>query len=349
MGHRYANILETVGHTPVVKINKLGPPGIDLYVKIEAFNPLGSVKDRLALGVIEAAEKSGELKPGQTVIEATSGNTGIGLAMVCAVKGYPLVVVMAENFSVERRRLMRFLGAKVILTPAALRATGMINKTLELAATHGWFLARQFENEANADMHTRTTAREIIDDFAGERLDYWVTGYGTGGTLKGVGRVLAKERPETKIVVCEPQDAQLLGSGIEQARNADGSPSAPHPSFKPHPMQGWTPDFIPKLTGDAVDMKAVDRVLPISGPDALRSSKDLAVKEGIFVGITSGATFAGALRIAAEAAKGSVILAMLPDTGERYLSTPLFANVPADMTPEEMEISRSTASAQFPA
>jgi cysteine synthase A len=346
---KFDSILGTVGNTPSVKINKLAPAGINLYVKIEAFNPLGSVKDRLALGVIEAAEKSGELKPGQTVIEATSGNTGIGLAMVCAAKGYPLVVTMAEPFSVERRRLMRFLGAKVVITPAAERAVGMLKKTVELAETHGWYMTRQFENEANADMHTRTTAREIIDDFAGERLDYWVTGYGTGGTLKGVARVLAKERPETKIVVCEPQDAQLLGSGIEQARNADGSPSAPHPSFKPHPMQGWTPDFIPKLTGDAVDTKAVDRVLPISGPDALRCSKDLAEKEGIFVGITSGATFAGALRIAAEAAKGSVILAMLPDTGERYLSTPLFADVSADMTPEELAISRSTPSAQLAA
>ena len=249
MGRKYQNILETVGNTPVVKINRLAPPGINLYVKIEAFNPLGSVKDRLALGVIEAAEKSGELKPGQTVIEATSGNTGIGLAMVCAQKNYPLVVTMAEQFSVERRRLMRFLGAKVVLTPQAQRGMGMVTKAIELAETHGWFLTRQFENEANPDFHSRTTAREIIDDFAGERLDYWVTGYGTGGTLKGVARVLAKERPETKIIVCEPEDAQLLGSGTEQARRPDGSPASAHPAFKPHPMQGWTPDFIPKITG----------------------------------------------------------------------------------------------------
>src|ERR1022692_1211675 len=248
---KFANILETVGNTPVVKINKLGPKGINLYVKIEAFNPLGSVKDRLALGVIEAAEKSGQLKPGQTVVEATSGNTGIGLAMVCAQKGYPLVLTMAESFSVERRKLMRFLGAKVVLTPAALRGMGMMAKAAELAKTHGWFLTRQFENEANPDMHSRTTAREIIDDFSGERLDYWVTGYGTGGTLKGVARVLEAERPETKIIVCEPEDAQLLGSGVEQVRKPDGSPGAPHPAFKPHPMQGWTPDFIPKLTEDA--------------------------------------------------------------------------------------------------
>src|SRR6201987_2036877 len=347
MGHTYASILETVGNTPVVRINKLGPPGINLFVKIEAFNPLGSVKDRLALGVIEDAEKSGELKPGQTVIEATSGNTGIGLAMVCAAKGYPLVVTMAEPFSVERRKLMRFLGAKVIVTPAAQRAVGMINKTIELAKTHGWFMTRQFENEANPDYHSRTTAREILDDFDGERLDYWVTGYGTGGTLKGVARVLAKESPHTKIIVCQPEDAQLLGSGIEQKRHADGSPAAPHPSFKPHPMQGWTPDFIPKITGDAVAMKVIDRLIPIPGPEAIRCSKELAAKEGIFVGITSGATFAGALKIAAEAAPGSNILCMLPDTGERYLSTPLFADVGTDMNEEELKISRSTPTAQF--
>ncbi len=302
MGRRYQSIVETVGRTPVVRINRLGPKGVNLFVKIEAFNPLGSVKDRLALGVIEAAEKSGELKPGQTVVEATSGNTGIGLAMVCAAKGYPLVVTMAETFSVERRKLMRFLGAKVIVTPAAERAVGMINKTIELAKTHGWFMTRQFENEANPDYHSRTTAREILDDFSDERLDYWVTGYGTGGTLKGVARVLAKESPQTRIVVCQPEDAQLLGSGIAQQRHADGSPSAPHPSFKPHPMQGWTPDFIPKLTDDAVDMKVIDRLLPISGADAMRCAKELAAKEGIFVGITSGATFAGALKVAAEAA-----------------------------------------------
>jgi cysteine synthase A len=347
MGRKYQSILETIGHTPVVRINRLAPHGINLFVKIEAFNPLGSVKDRLALGVIEAAEKSGELKPGQTVIEATSGNTGIGLAMVCAAKGYPLVITMAEPFSVERRKLMRFLGAKVIVTPAAERAVGMINKTIELAKAHGWFMTRQFENEANPEIHARTTAREIIDDFAGERLDYWVTGYGTGGTLNGVARVFAKERPETKIIVCEPQDAQLLASHIAQSRNPDGSPAAAHPAFKPHPMQGWTPDFIPKITDDAVAMKVIDRILPIPGPDAIRCSKDLATKEGIFVGITSGATFAGALKIAAEAEKGSNILCMLPDTGERYLSTPLFADVSADMNEEELKISRSTPGSQL--
>jgi cysteine synthase len=347
MGRRFRNILETVGNTPVVKINRLAPPDANLFVKIEAFNPLGSVKDRLALGVIEAAEHSGQLKPGQTVIEATSGNTGIGLAMVCAQKGYPLVVTMAETFSVERRKLMRFLGAKVVLTPAAQRGMGMVTKAVELAKARGWFLTRQFENEANPDIHSRTTAREILEDFKGEPLDYWVTGYGTGGTLKGVSRILAKERPETKIIVCEPEEAQLLGSGITQQRNPDGSASVPHPSFKSHPMQGWTPDFIPKLTADAVDMGVIDRILPVSNADALRFSRELAQKEGIFVGITAGATFAGALRVCADAQKGATILCMLPDTGERYLSTPLFADIPADMTEEELAISRSTPSSQL--
>lgn len=344
MGQRYANILETVGNTPVVRINKLAPPDVNLFVKIEAFNPLGSVKDRLALGVIEDAEKTGKLKPGQTVIEATSGNTGIGLAMVCAQKGYPLVVTMAETFSLERRKLMRFLGAKVVVTPAAARGTGMVAKAVELAEKHGWFLTRQFENEANADFHSRTTAQEILRDFAGERLDYWVTGFGTGGTLKGVGRVLRKERPETKIVVCEPDDAPMLSSGLAQERRPDGSAVTSHPAWKPHPLQGWSPDFVPKLTGDAVDMKVIDQILRITNADAMKWSKELARKEGIFVGISSGGTFAGALRVAAEAPKGATILCMLPDTGERYLSTPLFADIPVDMTEEEVEISRSTPS-----
>jgi cysteine synthase A len=345
MGHRYANILETIGNTPVVRINKLAPPDVNLFVKMEAFNPLGSVKDRLALGVIEDAERTGRLKPGQTVIEATSGNTGIGLAMVCAQKGYPLVVTMAESFSVERRKLMRFLGAKVVLTPAPARGLGMVAKAIELAEKHGWFLTRQFENEANADMHSRTTAKEILDDFAGERLDYWVTGFGTGGTLKGVARVLAKERPETKIVVCEPDDAPMLSSGIAQQRNPDGSAAASHPTWKPHPLQGWSPDFIAKLTADAVETQAIEQVLRIPNAEAMHCSKELARKEGIFVGITSGATFSGALRVSAEAPKGSTILCMLPDTGERYLSTPLFADVSVDMTEEEQQISHSTPSA----
>ena len=344
---KFDSILGTVGNTPVVRINRLAPEGVTMYVKMEAFNPLGSVKDRLALGVIEAAEKSGELKPGQTVIEATSGNTGIGLAMVCAAKGYPFVCTMAEPFSVERRKLMRFLGAKVIITPAADRGFGMVNKAMELAKAHGWFLTRQFENEANPDMHSRTTAREIVNDFKGSKLDYWVTGFGTGGTLKGVARVLEKEMPDTKIILCEPAEAAMLTSGTPQERNADGSAAKPHPAFKPHPMQGWSPDFIPKLTGDAVDMKVIDRIVTIPNADALKWSKELAQKEGIFVGITAGGTFAGALQVAKEAPKGSTILAMLPDTGERYLSTPLFADISGDMNDDEKKIAMSTPSNQL--
>jgi cysteine synthase len=340
---KFANILETVGNTPVVRVGNLAPAGVDLFVKIEAFNPLGSVKDRLALGVIEDAERKGELKPGQTVVEATSGNTGIGLAMVCAQKGYPLVVTMAESFSVERRRLMRFLGAKVVLTPAPAGGTGMVAKAVELAKTHGWFLTRQFENEANADFHSLTTAREILADFAGERLDWWVTGFGTGGTLKGVARVLAKERPETRIVLAEPADAPLVSSGTPQQRNADGSPAARHPAWKPHPIQGWSPDFLPKLAGDAVEAGQVHQVITVSTPEAMRWSRQLAAKEGIFVGISSGGTFAAAMQVAAGAPKGSTILCMLPDTGERYLTTPLFGDIPVEMTPEEVEILKSTA------
>jgi cysteine synthase A len=339
---RFDSIVETIGRTPVVRIHRLAPKGVNLWVKIEAFNPLGSVKDRLALGIIEAAEASGELKPGQTVIEATSGNTGIGLAMLCAQRGYPLVVTMPETFSIERRRLMRFLGAKVVLTPAALRATGMVDKAKELARTHGWFLARQFENPANPDIHERTTAREIMADFKDEALDYWVTGYGTGGTLQGVGRVLRKESPKTKIVVCEPETAALLASHVAQERNPDGSPAKGHPAWTPHPMQGWTPDFIPKVTEDAVSQHLIDQLLTVSGAEAIRCSQDLAKKEGIFVGISSGATFAGALKVAASAPQGANILCMLPDTGERYLSTPLFENIPTDMTEEEIAILRST-------
>ena len=345
---KYDSILGTVGNTPVVRINKLGPKGINLYVKIEAFNPLGSVKDRLALGIIEAAEKSGELKPGMTVIEGTSGNTGIGLAMVCAAKGYPLVVTMAETFSVERRKLMRFLGAKVVLTPAAGRGFGMVAKAAELAKAHGWFLTRQFENEANPDMHARTTAREIVNDFKGEKLDYWVTGFGTGGTLTGVSRVLSKEMPNTKIIVCEPADAPMLSTKSPQERNADGTPAKPNAAFKPHPMQGWSPDFVPKITGEAVESGVISEILTIAGPEALKCSKDLAQKEGIFVGITAGATFAGALKIAERAAPGSTILAMLPDTGERYLSTPLFADIGADMSDDEIAIANSTPGQQMP-
>lgn len=345
---KFKDILGTIGNTPIVRINKLGPKNVKLYVKVEAFNPLGSVKDRLALGVIEAAEKSGALKPGQTVIEATSGNTGIGLAMVCAAKGYPLVVTMAESFSVERRKLMRFLGAKVVLTPAAERANGMIRKAEALAEANGWFQTRQFENEANPDIHTRTTAQEILRDFADEKLDYWVTGFGTGGTLTGVGRVLRDKMPNTKIIVAEPEGAPMLTSGEGQERRADHAATGSHSAWKPHPFQGWSPDFIPWITNEAVTEKLFDQVLTVAGPDAMKQSMQLAQKEGIFVGITAGATFAAALKVAETAPEGSAILAMLPDTGERYLSTPLFADVPADMTPEEEAISVSTPGQQLP-
>ena len=347
--NRYENILETVGNTPLVKINRLAPDHVNLYVKPESFNPMGSVKDRLALGVIEAAERDGSLKPGQTVIEATSGNTGIGLAMVCAAKGYPLVVTMAESFSIERRKMMRFLGAKVVLTPAALKGTGMLSKAIELSEKHGWFLTRQFENNANADIHSNTTAVEILEAMGDDSLDYWVSGYGTGGTLKGVSRVLRQRSPNTQVVVCEPDNASLLGSGIRQNVDATGSPSESHPSFRPHVMQGWTPDFVSKLTTDAVDDGLIDKVIPISGDDAMRCSRDLAQKEGIFVGVSGGATFAGALEVCNDAEAGANIVCMLPDTGERYLSTPLFGEISEEMTAEELEISRSTPGGRFDA
>jgi cysteine synthase A len=344
---RCESILGTIGRTPVARLRKIAPAHVNLYVKLEAFNPMGSVKDRLALGVIEQAERSGELRPGQTVVEATSGNTGIGLAMVCAAKGYPLVVVMAENFSVERRRLMRFLGARVVLTPAAQKGSGMLAKARELAAKHGWFLARQFENEANADVHSRTTAAEILEDFHGQRLDAWVTGYGSGGTLKGVARVLREQRPETRIVVCEPDNSQVLGSGIPQPRTADGAPAASHPVFRPHAVQGWAPDFIPKLAADAVAQGLIDRVVPVNGAEALDLARRLATDEGILAGISGGATLAGALEVCRTLPEGATVLCMLPDTGERYLSTPLFADIPVEMTDEELEISQSTPNVRF--
>jgi cysteine synthase A len=343
----YSNILETVGNTPIVKLNKIGPKNVNIYVKIESFNPMGSVKDRLARNVIEQAELDGTLKPKQTVIEATSGNTGIGLAMVCAQKGYPLVVTMAESFSIERRRMMRFLGAKVVLTPASLKGSGMLAKAVELAEEHDWFLVRQFENEANADAHSKTTAPEILADFADRKLDYWVTGFGTGGTLKGVSRVLKEKSPDTKIIVCEPDNSPILGSGIPQDRLDDGTPRDSHPLFRPHLMQGWSPDFIPQLAEDVVDAKLIDGIVPIDGNDALRLSKALAQEEGIFVGISAGATLAGAIKVAEKAEPGSNILCMLPDTGERYLSTPLFEDIPADMDDSEEEIARSTPNYRF--
>jgi len=348
-GRLYDNILDTIGDTPCIRINSLAPEHVRLYVKAEFFNPAGSVKDRLAISIIEEAERSGALKPGQTVVEATSGNTGIGLAMVCAAKGYPLVVTMADSFSIERRKLMRFLGAKVVLTPRADKGFGMVQKAKELAAANGWFQARQFETEANAKIHENTTAQEILADFAGEQLDYWVTGFGTGGTLTGVARVLRKKRPETKIVLCEPANAQLVSSGEAQSRNEDGSPAMGHSAFEPHPIQGWTPDFIPLILQEAIDNKLYDDLIAIPGPVGIEWSQKLAQNEGIFTGISGGSTFAVALQVAEKAAPGSVILCMLPDTGERYLSSPLFDPVPEYMTEDEIALSLSTPGYHMPA
>jgi cysteine synthase A len=310
----YDSILGTIGRTPIVRINRLAPKNVTMYVKCEFFNPASSVKDRLAIGIIEDAEKTGKLKPGQTVVEATSGNTGIALAMVCAAKGYPFVGVMAESFSIERRKTMRLLGAKVILTPAAERGTGMVKKAEELAKKHGWFLARQFENPANPAYHRNTTGPEILSDFAGRRLDYFVTGWGTGGTLTGVGEMLKLARPDVKIIVAEPAAAALLS----------GKPWAPHK------IQGWTPDFVPAV----LDREVADRIVTVTDVEAIESARALARSEGIFCGISSGGTFAAAKQIADEAAAGAVILAMIPDTAERYLSTPLFEGIPDGSDPE---------------
>jgi cysteine synthase len=310
----YDSILGTIGRTPIVRIHRLAPKNVTMYVKCEFFNPAGSVKDRLAIAIVDDAEKSGKLKPGQTVVEATSGNTGIALAMVCAAKGYPFVAVMAESFSIERRKIMRFLGAKVILTPAAERGTGMVRKADELAKKHGWFLALQFENPANPAYHRNTTAPEILSDFAGRRLDFFVTGWGTGGTLTGVGEMLKVARPEVKTIVAEPQAAALLS----------GKP------FTPHKIQGWTPDFVPGVLNRGV----ADRILTVTDAEAIEASRALAKSEGIFCGISSGGTFAAAKKIADEAPSGSVVLAMLPDTAERYLSTALFEGIAEGSDPE---------------
>ena len=304
----YNNILATIGRTPIVRLQRLAPQGITMYVKCEFFNPAGSVKDRLAIAIIEDAERRGDLKPGQTVVEATSGNTGIALAMVCAAKGYPFVAVMAESFSIERRKIMRMLGAKVILTPAAERGTGMVRKAAELAAKNGWFLARQFENPANPAYHRNTTGPEIVSDFVGKRLDFFVTGWGTGGTLTGAGEVIRLARPDVKVIVAEPAGAALLSGK----------------TFSPHKIQGWTPDFIPAVLKKDV----AHRILTVTDAEAIENARALAKHEGIFCGISSGATFAAARKVAEEAAAGSVILAMLPDTGERYLSTALFEGIP---------------------
>ena len=303
----YNNILETIGNTPVVRLNRMGPQHAEIYVKVESFNPLASVKDRLAFAIINDAEDKGLLKPGQTVVEATSGNTGIALAMVCAAKGHPFVATMADSFSVERRKVMRGLGAKVILTPAAERGSGMVKKAEELAEKHGWFLARQFENPANPEYHANTTGPEILRDFAGRRLDYWVTGYGTGGTMSGAGKVLKTARPDLTIVATEPAGATLLAGG----------------EWSPHKIQGWTPDFIPGV----LDRDVYDQVRAVTDDRAIEVSRELSHTEGIFTGISAGATLATALEVAESAPEGSVLLAMLPDTGERYLSTPLFEGV----------------------
>jgi cysteine synthase A len=348
-GRLYDSVVDTIGNTPCIRLNRIAPSHVRMYVKAEFFNPAASVKDRLAVSIIEQAERSGALKPGQTVVEATSGNTGIGLAMVCAAKGYPLVVTMADSFSIERRRLMRFLGAKVVLTPRAAKGLGMYQKAKELAEANGWFLARQFETDANALVHANTTARELLADFADDRLDYWVTGYGTGGTVSGVGRVLRRERPQTKIVLSEPSIAALLGSGVAQQRGNDHAPAVSHPAFTPHPIQGWTPDFIPYVLQEAVDGKYYDELLAIPGPDAIAWSRRLAAEEGIFTGISGGASLAAAMQVAAAAPAGAVLCCMLPDTGERYLSTPLFEGVATEMTEEEAALSRSTPGFQMPA
>ncbi len=303
----YDNILQTIGNTPVVKLHRVAPPHVDMYVKIESFNPMASVKDRLAFAIINDAEQRRELTPGQTVVEATSGNTGIALAMVCAARGYPFVATMAESFSVERRKIMRGLGAKVILTPAAERGSGMVRKAEELAKKHGWFLARQFENEANPDYHRNTTGPEILRDFAGRRLDFWVTGYGTGGTMTGAGEVIKAARPQTRIVATEPAGAALL-AGCE---------------WQPHKIQGWTPDFIPAV----LNRDVYDDLVLVTDEESIATSRRLAAEEGIFTGISAGGTLAAALKVAADAEEGTVLLAMLPDTGERYLSTPLFEGV----------------------
>ena len=303
----YDSILDTIGRTPIVRLHRIAPPHVSLYVKVESFNPGGSVKDRLALAVILDAEKRGALKPGQTVVEATSGNTGIALAMVCAARGYPFVAVMTETFSIERRKLMRAYGAKVILTPAAERGSGMVRRAEELAKQHGWFLARQFANPANPAYHRQTTAAEILRDFAGRRLDHFVTGWGTGGTLTGVGEVLKVARPDVRITASEPAGASLL-QGKE---------------WQPHKIQGWTPDFVP----DVLNREVADEILPVTDVESIATARRLAAEEGIFVGISGGATVAAALQVAQKAKPGDVLLAMLPDTGERYFSTPLFEGV----------------------
>ena len=346
-GRLYDSITQTVGDTPVVKLNRIAPEHVNMYVKVEAFNPAASVKDRLALNIIEAAEHSGALRPGQTVVEATSGNTGIGLAMVCAAKGYPLVVTMADSFSVERRKLMRFLGAKVVLTPRAQKGFGMYQKAKELAEANGWFLAHQFETSANADIHATTTATEILSDFDGIDLDYFITGYGTGGTVTGVARVLREKSADTKIILSEPVNAAIVSSGHGQERNAEGEPTVSHPHFEPHPIQGWTPDFIPFVLQEAIDNGLYDELLKVAGSDGIAWAKRLAREEGIFTGVSGGSSLSIGMEVAKTAPEGSNILCMLPDTGERYLSTPLFDGIGEEMSKDEITLSQSTPGYQL--
>mmetsp|Transcript_32923 Transcript_32923/g.57608 ORF Transcript_32923/g.57608 Transcript_32923/m.57608 type:complete len:398 (-) Transcript_32923:81-1274(-) len=339
------NISEAVGNTPMVKVSdRICPAGRTIYAKCEFFNPLSSVKDRLALSIIESAEKDGSLKPGMTVVEATSGNTGIAVAMMCAQRGYPCVITMAEPFSVERRKLMRMLGAKVIVTPKAGKGTGMVEKAAELAEKHGWFLCHQFETEANWKIHYDTTGPEICNDLKDSKLDYWVTGYGTGGTFHGAGKYIKEASPDTKIILAEPGAANLIGSGIKTERKADGSPAGSHPAFAAHPIQGWTPDFIPLVLEKGLDLSLQDELVDIPDGAAVSMAQSLAKNEGILTGISGGATMWAAVETAKKAPEGSVLVAMLPDTGERYLSTPLFATISAEMNEEELEIARSTPS-----
>ena len=337
----YKDILQTVGNTPVIKIKNLAPENIDLYVKAEYFNPASSVKDRLALNIIETAEKDGSLKQGQTVVEATSGNTGIGLAFICASKNYPCVITMPESASIERRKMMRFLGAKVILTPAEEAGSGAYNKAKELSDKNDWFYARQFETKANADIHELTTGNEIVNDFMDEGLDFWVSGYGTGGTFSGVARTLRNKMPETKLIIAEPDVAPLLTNSEKQQRTSDGAPAQSHPDWNPHPIQGWTTDFIPLVLQESIDMKFIDEVIPVNGNDGISWSQKLAANEGILTGISGGSTFAVAIEVANRAPAGSKILCMLADTAERYLSSLLFEDINAEMNDEELTILNS--------
>jgi len=343
----YSNICETIGSTPVVRINRIAPAGVNLYVKVEKTNPSGSIKDRAALGIIEAAERSGELKPGGTVIEATSGNQGIAMAMVCAQRGYRFVSCMAQIYSVERRKIMRMYGAKVVLTPAKLAGAGMIAKARELAAKHGWYYTAQFENEAQAGYHAQTTGSEILQDFAGLRLDYFVTGYGSGGTFQGVAKMIKAARPETQVVLSETNTAAMIASGESQERRDDGSAASIHPAWHGNAIQGWGPSFIPLLAEQGMQKGFADRLITVSAAEGDETARQMARQEGIFCGTSGGATVASAIKLCNDVPKGSTVLAIVPDTAERYLSTDLFAEIDVDMDAAELEISKSTPYAQL--